>query len=115
MRSILKDSPRIRDTLLRVWRGFVELTDAVIDIFVEPLKKLMPWKLPFGRPDNKVRWRWVSKETGYYVGHLIGIPVALAGFVVVGKMSEFILAFAWMVIRFVYTLVAALFGADVHW
>ena len=92
----------MKEHIKRIGYALVELSDAIVDLFVEPLKAGFPFLLPFGRPDNRVFWKRVNKPLGYYLGHLVGVPAMLVFFMVLGYLSGF-----------VFTIALAIFGVDV--
>lgn len=77
----------MKDRLIRVYAAFIELTDAFIDLFAEPLKVLLPWPIAFWRPDNNAGWLWTEKPIGYWLAHLIGVPVLLLALWLLGTLA----------------------------
>ena len=49
-----------------------------INLFVEPMKRWLPWEVWFWRPDNNHGLFHLDKKPlGYWLGHVVGIAIPL--------------------------------------
>lgn len=98
-----QERPPLPPLLGRLWGDVVKVSDSFINVLAEPLKILLPWQVPFWRPDNIHGWVWDWKPTGYWVAHLVGIPAFLLA-----------LWFAGTLAGLVFTVLMGMVGAPVH-
>ena len=65
-------TPRLRAAIDAAKAPVKHITDAYIDQWTEPLKRLYPQRLKFWRPDNKKGLVLDDKPAGYWMAHLLG-------------------------------------------
>jgi len=58
---------------------FHKILGPYVNLFVEPLKKLLPYPVWFYRTDNKEGFlAWRERPLGYWVGHVVAYALLVA-------------------------------------